>query len=118
MTNYDTQYPVRVPNLPLGKIVDDNGYPTPEELTFRQALVTLLQTLFGNEGLVMPTQTTTNITSIVGNTALTPGATATTYTCLPGTMIYNSTNNTFEVMLFTNTTDGIPARYLVTTTVI
>ena len=39
---------VRIPNLPLDKMVDENGRATPSELTFRQTLVSNLQTLFGH----------------------------------------------------------------------
>lgn len=108
-------YPVRIPALPSGRIVDDKGNPTADELTFRQTLVTLLNQILGNEGLVITSQTTANISTIVANTSTTQGTSNTVYTCLPGTLFYNSTNNTMEVILLTT---GVPARYLVTTTAI
>lgn len=84
----------RIPNLPLGKIVDDNGNPTDDELTFRQALVTSLQNYMGNEGLVAPTQTATNITTIQNNQN-SQGQ----YTCAFGTIIYDSTNNSIKIAI-------------------
>ena len=92
---------VRIPNLPMGRIVDANGQPTDEEQTFRQALLTLLQSLFGTEGVVMPSQTATNITSIQNNTDTTPGTSpaTTVYTCQFGTMIYDSTDNSIRIAI-------------------
>lgn len=74
---------VRIPNLPLGKIVDDQGNPTPDEQTFRQALLTLLQNFSGPEGLVMPTQSAVNEALILANKNI-----AGQYTCQLGTMLY------------------------------
>ncbi len=74
---------IRVPNLPQGQLVDSNGYATNEELTFRQALVSLLQLLAGSEGLVMPTQSPGNVTIIQNNQNI-QGF----YTCQLGTMLY------------------------------
>lgn len=83
---------VRIPNLPMGPLVDKNGMPTDEEQTFRQALVTLLQTFLGDEGLVMPTQDEDSATLIQNNTEETPsgsyGTPIVTYTCALGTMLY------------------------------
>lgn len=88
----------RIPNLPMGQIVDTDGKATDDELTFRQGLLTLLENLIGNEGLVMPKQTATNITAIQNHTQTTPGASpASNFTLAPGTFIYNSTNDTVQV---------------------
>lgn len=81
---------LRVPNLPLGKIVDENGMPTDDELTFRQALVTLLQKLFGNEGVVMPSQPQANVTAIQNYTN--PQGQK---TCQFGTIIYIPSTTAF-----------------------
>lgn len=88
--NISVQDPViRIPNLPSGRMVDANGMPTEEELTFRQALLTLLQDLFGSEGLVMPSQSQANVTAIQNNQAQAQGsATGSVYTCQFGTMLY------------------------------
>ena len=83
---------VRIPILPIGKIVDENGMATAEELTFRQALLSLLQTLMGEQGLVMPSQTTADILAIQNFKQPAQGAKpdAFTYPCQFGTLIYNS----------------------------
>lgn len=81
---------LRVPNLPMGKIVDPNGMPTDDELQFRQTLVTLLQSILGNEGLVMPQQSVANVTTIQNHIQDVPGASTNIYTCQFGTMIYET----------------------------
>ncbi len=47
---------IRVPTLPIGRMVDKDGMPTDDELLFRTQLITSLQQNFNNEGLVMPVQ--------------------------------------------------------------
>ena len=37
---------IRIPNLPIGQIVDENGNATDDELSFRHALITSLQNNF------------------------------------------------------------------------
>jgi len=91
---------VRVPNLPLGAIVDSNGMPTSDEQTFRQALLTLLQNIIGPEGLVAPTLTASQITTVQNNTQSVPGATPSSYfTCQFGTMVYNSDANSIQITI-------------------
>jgi hypothetical protein len=92
MANIETRIPVtRVPNLPSGKMVDANGMPTDDELSFRQTLISLLQSLFGEQGLVVPTQTKANIDTIQSNDAQAQGASPAVYkTCQFGTILYNS----------------------------
>ncbi len=80
----------RIPNLPIGQLVDESGNPTPEELLFRQTLVSSLQQHIGSEGLVAPSQTNADITAIVANVKENPGTTD-SYTCAPGTFFYDST---------------------------
>lgn len=105
---------VRIPNLPMGQLVDSSGRATDDELTFRQSLLTLLQSIAGNEGLVMPSQTTTDITTIQNNTETTPGATPnTSYSCAPGTFIYDSTTNQVKVAILVA---GVPTFKVVTVT--
>lgn len=108
MNNIPTTEPViRIPNLPSGRMVDENGMPTEEELTFRQALLTLLQDLFGAEGLVPPAQTTTNITAIATNQKQAQGASdSLVYTMNPGTIIFDSTSGTLKVNI---PSGGVPA---------
>lgn len=91
---------IRIPVLPTGKMVDDNGNPTDIELFFRQNLISSLQNNFGDEGLVAPTQPTTNITTIQNNVLpngefSTPG----------GVFIYDSTTNTIKVSILVG---GVP----------
>lgn len=96
---------IRVPNLPTGPMVGEDGMPTDDEITFRQILVTSLQDNFGDEGLVAPSQPNDiapddHITQIQNN-QLPDGQ----YTCQPGTIIYNSTNDTLMVAILVA---GIP----------
>ena len=89
---------VTIPNLPSGAMVDKEGFPTSEELNFRQTLITLLQRLVGAEGTVLPTQTAANITIIQNNTVpvyTNPPSTA--YTCQYGTSLYDSTHNSIRM---------------------
>ena len=79
---------VRIPNLPLGQIIKPDGTPTDEEQTFRQALLTLLEQIAGNEGLVMPSQPVANVLTIQNHVVQTPDASTKTYTCAYGTLLY------------------------------
>ncbi len=97
---------VRIPNLPMGRIVDENGMPTDDELLFRQSLLTLLQNTLGTEGLVAPSQTAANIVVIAGNQVTTQGANPpTNYTMAPGTILYDTTNNQLVVSILVG---GVP----------
>ena len=83
---------IRIPNLPVGRIVDENGYPTVEEQTFRQTLLTLLQNNLGDMGTVVTSLSQDNINRIVNNTQSmdVPGnSPILTYTCPFGTLFYN-----------------------------
>lgn len=92
---------IRIPNLPTAKIVDENGFPTDDELTFRQALITLLQKNFGEEGLVAPTQSNAlmpvgvDYINQIQNNQLPDGQ----YTCQYGTILYNSTANSMMMAI-------------------
>lgn len=86
------QPPIRIPTLPIGQMVKEDGTPTEEELTFRQNLVSNLQSIAGNEGLVAPTQTTANIL-VIQNNQLPNGE----YTCQFGTIIYDVTTRELKV---------------------
>lgn len=93
MDNGDTNNSQRIPNLPLGQIADENGFPTEEEKNFRQALITLLQNLFGNEGMVPPSQSATDIAAIAAGTQQVQGAIdSPIFTMQPGTIIFDATN--------------------------
>ncbi len=102
---------VRIPNLPMGRIVDENGRATDDEITFRQALLSLLQRIAGTEGLVMPQQTSANITTIQNNVEYIPvgntGDVNQIHTCEFGTIIYNSTANTVQIAINNGTGEPI-----------
>lgn len=108
---------IRVPNLPDGQIVDDQGYGTSDELNFRHTLITNLQRLFGSEGVVIPTQSNGTapldfVTQIQNNQASNPitgmpGA----YTCQLGTMLYVIDPNDYtqdKVMIAVRNTNDYP----------
>ncbi len=91
--------PIRVPNLPIGKMVDENGMPTAEEQMFRQALMTLLQTNFNNQGVVIPSQTQADLLIIQNNvvTKQSPSSTDTieSYSCKFGTLLYKPSTTAY-----------------------
>lgn len=101
---------IRIPNLPMGTIVKEDGTATDDELTFRQILVTNLQKLFGSEGVVLPSLTSDEIDDIEAYQQTTPAGDI--YTCQYGTMVYNSTAN--SVMIAVN--DGADAPLFKTVT--
>ncbi len=92
---------IRIPNLPMGPLVNKDGMPTDEEQTFRQALITLLQTFVGEEGLVIPTQDPASVAQIQNHTEQTPsgsyGTPIVTYTCALGTMLYYETASNYAL---------------------
>jgi hypothetical protein len=87
MTTVSDRSVTRIPNLPMGRIVDEKGFPTDDELTFRQVLLANLQRLMGNEGLVLPSLFYADIVKVVNNTQILGGITS--YTCAFGTMFYS-----------------------------
>jgi len=100
---------IRIPNLPLGKWVDDDGAPTPEYLTFLQTVISSLQIYFGDEGCVFPTQNSDNIT-VIQNNQLPNGE----YSCQYGTGLYDETNN--EIKFAVDDGSGAPIFKTVTLT--
>lgn len=112
-----TPQTIRVPNLPMGQIVDKDGNATDDELTFRHILITSLQNNFGAEGVVVPTQDATNIAIIEANREPNPIALPTVpgaYTCAFGTILYNSTAN--SIMIAVDGGGGVPLFKTVTLT--
>ncbi len=105
---------IRVPNLPIGQLVDKEGHPTDDFLTFLQALTTSLQNNYGPEGLVMPTQTNAaapnNFIRQIQNHQLSNGA----YTCGFGRFLYDGTNN--RILVSIDGGAGVPAFQEVTIT--
>ena len=104
---------VRIPNLPIDKMVDENGKATPSEETFRQTLITNLQTNFGNEGCVVPSQSAANITVIQNNQAINVDTGVLEYTCKGGTLLYNTDADSLMVAILSG---GIPTFKTVTVT--
>ena len=97
-----------IPQLPVSKIVEEDGYPTSEELLYRQNLQQALQLGASEEGLVAPTQDAANIT-VIQNNMNEQGQT----TCAAGTLIYNSTTNQLQVAILVG---GSPQFMTVTVT--
>lgn len=91
-----TEKVIRVPNLPLGPLVDEAFNATDDEITFRHTLITSLQKNFGDEGVVIPTQPTANINIIQNNQNQ---STPPQYTCQAGTFIYDSDTNEVKVAI-------------------
>lgn len=94
-----TEQNIRVPNLPIDKMVDADGYATPSEMTFRQSLVTGLQRNFGEEGVVPPSQDTQSINKIQNNITIDPSTNTPLYTAKGGTLIYDETTNELKVCI-------------------
>jgi hypothetical protein len=101
MTDNSQNQVVRIPNLPLDKMVDDQGRATPSEMTFRQTLISNLQTLFGNEGCVVPVQSPTDVALIQNNFVVNQNTMQKQYTCQLGTILYSQhpTNYTMDKVL-------------------
>lgn len=55
---------MNIPNLPISKLVDENGSASAVELQFRQQLVQALQYHISQNGLVPPLLTTTQIADV------------------------------------------------------
>lgn len=72
-----------IPNLPVSKMVREDGYPSDVEYNFRQNLITALQRGAGNEGLVIPVQDAASAAVI-----LAAKDAQGQYTCQLGTMLY------------------------------
>ena len=93
----------RVPNLPNGRITDENGYPSPEESLWRQTTFSFMQNNLGSEGLVAPTQTAADITTIQNNQVPNPSDPTNPLvninTCQYGTFIYDETNRSMRVSI-------------------
>lgn len=102
---------IRIPNLPVGRLVDENGNTTDEEQTFRQTLISSLQDNFGNEGCVVPSQTTDNITKIQNHTVIDQATGNSVYTCKGGTLIYDTDTDELKVAILSG---GIPSFKVVT----
>ncbi len=97
MTTPSQEQKIRVPNLSTDKMVDEDGYATPSEEFFRQTLVTGLQQYFGNEGVVVPSLTATEILAVQDNQFPDPQTGVPVYSCGFGRIVYNSTANSIMI---------------------
>ena len=118
-TNRTNRQNIRIPNLPIGPIVDSQGNPTAPEIVFRQILITSLQQNFGAEGLVPPSQKNAaapnNSIDIIQNNKRYDVATKKfVYTCQGGTLVYDSTNNNLLVCILDSS--GVPTFKIVNVT--
>ena len=96
----------RIPNLPVGQMVDKDGNPTQQEIVFRQNLITNLQQNFDTQGCVVTSQDTTNINIIVEQNAVDPvtgQVDPTQYVCPPGTLFYNVTTDELQCVVLVGT---------------
>ena len=88
MTDTSQNQQIRIPNLPTDKLVDENGFASPSEETFRHTLITNLQAFMGNEGLVAPVQTPANLLTIQNNSTIDTATGLPVFTCQLGTILY------------------------------
>lgn len=76
---------MQIPNLPVGKVVDENGEMTSDWINFMSQLITELQLNLNNEGYRLPSQTTANINDLLDVNKST------------GAMVYDRDTNEFKV---------------------
>jgi hypothetical protein len=103
---------MNIPNfqdIPVIVKKGDDYFFSDEWRTILLALFETLQTNASNEGLVMPTQSAANITTIQNN-QYTNGQYSTAY----GTMIYDSTDNSVRIAI--NNGSNVPVFKTVTLT--
>lgn len=99
---------MKIPDYKHEKAVDEKGYFTVQWQQFFDQLSKQLQMNAGEEGLVMPTQPATSITTIQNNQNIQKQ-----YTTQFGTLIYDSTDNTARLAL--NDGTGKPTFKTITT---
>lgn len=105
---------IRIPNLPQGKIANEDGTITQEWLTFMQTFISNMQSLFDPEGVVLPTQAAADISIIEANTEVNPSGGSPVFTTEYGTGLYNSTAN--SIMFAVDGGGGVPLFKTVTLT--
>ncbi len=97
----------RIPSMDFrgNKFVNQDGTLTESAQNFFDLLNTCLMKIMGSEGLVAPSQPTSNISSIQDNQQISQ-TNVVTYTCQFGTFIYDESANQVKVAL--NKGDGTP----------
>lgn len=83
---------MKIPSFINMKIVDEKGYLTDPWAQVFMLLLQQLQVNFSDEGVVIPSQTTANVTRIQNSS-----------TCQVGTLLFNSTTGKLQVKLADNT---------------
>jgi len=81
-----------IPNFEYTKLVDENGYLTPQWQSIFQQLITALQTNLSDEGFLPPQQPTTNIATL--QTRFNASSAPSNYF---GDLIYDSTTDELKV---------------------
>lgn len=71
-----------IPSFSNNRVVDEDGFFTPEWANLMSILITQTQNNLGNEGYVLPQQSSANITDLTDASKST------------GAIVYNSTDNT------------------------
>lgn len=101
-----------VPNVPIDpmfEVKDNQVILTSVGKDFFESFIKFFFTNFSNEGLVAPTQTATNLTTIQNNQN-----SQSQYTCQYGTILYDSTDNSIRISI--NNGSGAPIFKTVTLT--
>ena len=95
----------QIPDLPIDGFVDEEGNLSDAAKYFFQQLISVLQNIAGNYGLVPPSQSTADIATIAVATltGLTYSATPplNPYTVGGGTILYDSTLNVLKTIYLT-----------------
>lgn len=94
------------------KFVNEDGTLTDVAQSFFDLLTTVLIKNIGQEGIIVPSQSATNITTIQNNMT-TNILLSNSYTCQFGTLLYDNTNNFLKVAL--NNGSNIPIFKTITT---
>lgn len=91
---------MKIPNMDFRgqKVVNENGTFTDSVQNFFDLLHTILVNNLGDEGVVIPSQSASNIITIQDGTNKSSTGIV-THTCEFGTMIYDSTNNEPKIAL-------------------
>jgi len=74
---------IQIPNLFTGKVVDKDGFLTPEALAFFNQLLVSLQYILSPEGVRVPQQPSANLGLLT----------------VPGALVYTNDTNTLQVNL-------------------
>ena len=85
---------MNVPNLPIGEFINEKRELSDVGRKFFEQLITELQNNFGQEGLVAPPQSSTDITKIQNHLDGDGNP-----TCPLGNFLYNSTANSIQVTI-------------------